>query len=173
MISSPSRLPRVALAGNATERQYLPAGTTTDWTDWTDLTADVGAPLSTPVTVRIQAADLRQAQTTTRRLRLSEEQAGRDPQDLIVLLDLEFLIATDARTARAELSLHDSDARGPDSGATVRYVGTPRGLAGLISDIRAASVADGVMLIPLAASDTSAELVAQVLPLLTFGEATE
>ncbi|NHU47067.1 MULTISPECIES: hypothetical protein [Rhodococcus] len=42
---------------------------------------------------------------------MTEAQGGRDPQDLIVLLDLEFLIATDARTARAELALRNSGSR--------------------------------------------------------------
>jgi hypothetical protein len=67
MISSPSRPPRVALAlseaaGFATTRTSISGCTPTDWTD---LTADTGAPVSTPAAVRIQAADLRQAQTTT------------------------------------------------------------------------------------------------------------
>ena len=126
--------------------------------------------MGTPATVRIQATDLGQAQLTTKRLRSAEARAGRDPYGLVVLLDLEFLIAPDARTARTELA----ESNHPDCSATVRYVGTPRGLTGLISDIRAASFADGVTLIPLVTSVTAAELVSQqVLPLLVPQEVTD
>lgn len=176
MISSPSRPPRVALAlsGSAelATAKTCPPGSTP--TGWTDLTADAGAPSSTPATVRIQAADLRQAQTMTRQLRLREAEAGRDPHALIVLVDLEFLIASEARSARAELSAGNSGLHHPDRSATIRYVGTPSGLAGLISDIRAASVADGVTLIPLVTSGTHTEMVTQqVVPLLIPREASK
>lgn len=172
MISSPSRPPHVALAlpeaaGFTTTRTSISGCTSADRTD---PIAEGGEPVGTHATVRIQAADLGQAQLTTRRIRSAEAEAGRDPYGLLVLLDLEFLIAPDARTARTELA--ESNHFG--CSATVRYVGTPHGLAGLISDIRAASVADGVTLIPLATSVTAAELVSQqVLPLLVPQEFTD
>lgn len=167
MISSPSRTPLVALellesAGDSRAGVCIPCSTPSGRTD---LTAGAGELPGTQVTVRIQAPDLRQAQATTQRLRLHEAQAGREPDDLVVLLDLEFLIAADARTARAEFSRQKSCTH-PDHSATVRYIGTPRGLAGLISDIRAASVADGVTLIPLAERGNVEMVTEQVLPLL-------
>ena len=167
MISSASRTPLVALelrgsAGDSTAGICIPCSTLPGRTD---PTADTGELPGAPATVRIQAADLRQARAATERLRLREAQAGREPDGLVVLLDVEFLIAADARTARAEFSRQNSCTH-PDHSATVRYVGTPRGLAGLISDIRAASVADGVTLIPLAERGNVEMVTEQVLPLL-------
>lgn len=81
--------------------------------------------MGTPATVRIQAADLGQAT-------VGRGSSGSRSHGLVVLLDLEFLIAPDTRTARTELA----ESNHPDCSATVRYVGTPHGLAGLISDIR-------------------------------------
>lgn len=88
--------------------------------------------------------------------------ARRSNPDSDVVVDIEFVIAPDARSARA-LSTVD-----PDSTAdqTLFYVGTPAGLAGLIADIHALGIADGAVLIPRAAG--VAELIgAAVLPVLS------
>jgi hypothetical protein len=82
-------------------------------------------------TVRVAAADLQQARRASARIR------ARDV-NVAVILDVTVAVANDFRSARRVL---ESD------GATVYYAGTVDGLAGLISDIERADVADGVTLI--------------------------
>lgn len=105
-------------------------------------------------TVRITATDLAQAQRTTERLRADVASANRDPGSLTVLLDLEIHIAPTARLAREQAA-----SRSVDPPTSVRYIGTASGLAGLISDIHAVGVADGVALIPIVPTPI-AEIVA-------------
>ncbi|ORI18768.1 hypothetical protein BJD99_18520 [Rhodococcus sp. 1163] len=106
---------------------------------WTELTD------STPTSemVRIQAEDLREAQNLRTRLRAEAVESGKDADEVAVFLDIEIHIADDARTARREFAGHDA----PVVPASIRYIGTPVGLAGLIADVKAADVADGVTLI--------------------------
>ena len=62
---------------------------------------------------------------------------------MAVILDVTVAVAGDFRAAQQALGpLKDGDV------ATVHYVGTVDGLAGLIADIASAEVADGVTLIP-------------------------
>lgn len=108
---------------------------------WTELSGR-HLDLTDPDVVRVNAIDLRHAQ----RIR-----AGYGP-DVTVLLDVEVVIDTDGSRARrrfAEL------VRRPG----VSYAGTPAGLAGLIADIHAAGVADGVTLLPK--DEQSMEHIAQ------------
>jgi hypothetical protein len=83
-------------------------------------------------TVRIAATDLQQA-------RRKRAQIRADGDDVAVILDIVVAVAGDYRSARSEFG-------GTDLG-TVEYAGTIDGLAGLIADIAAAGVADGVTLI--------------------------
>ena len=83
-------------------------------------------------TVRVAASDLQQARRARARIRARGE-------DVAVILDVTVAVAGDFRSARSVL--------GP-AGHTVHYAGTIDGLAGLISDIANADVADGVTLIP-------------------------
>lgn len=57
---------------------------------------------------------------------------------MAVILDVTVAVASDFRSARDSMVADDG---------TLRYVGTVDGLTGLISDIEAAGVADGVTLI--------------------------
>lgn len=98
-----------------------------DTDDWTELT-DGGERA-----VRISAPDLARA----RRIRAG---VGRD---VAVILDVTVAVGADFRSARRALQVATDD-------ANVRYVGTVLGLAGLIADIEAAGVADGVTLVPAA-----------------------
>jgi hypothetical protein len=98
-----------------------------DTDDWTELT-DGGGPA-----IRISAPDLARA----RRIR-----AGIDG-DEAVILDVTVAVGADFRSARRALQVASDD-------ANVRYVGTLLGLAGLIADIEAAGVADGVTLLAAA-----------------------
>jgi urease gamma subunit len=82
-------------------------------------------------TVRVAAPDLQQARRASALIRAHGD-------DVAVILDVTVAVAGDFRSARTVLE--------PD-GATVHYAGTVDGLAGLISDIGRAEVADGVTLI--------------------------
>ena len=104
---------------------------------WSELTVAPDADV-----VRIQASDLREAQQQRARLRAEAVERGESADGTAVFLDLEIHIAADARTARREFAGLDA----PTSPSSIRYVGTPSGLASLISDVTAADVADGVTL---------------------------
>ncbi|MGX6510983.1 hypothetical protein [Rhodococcus sp. SJ-2] len=112
--------------------------------------------------VRIRASDLREAQKACARIRAEFEETGDPGVRVDVLLDVVVHIAPDARTARTEARWQPS-AVGAAGEHTVVYVGTPRGLASLILDIRAAEVADGVTLIPSAAEGDSREMCVKLL----------
>lgn len=92
---------------------------------WSELTDGVQC------TVRVAASDLQQARRARARIRARGE-------DVAVILDVTVAVAGDFRSARSVLGLADH---------TVHYAGTVDGLAGLISDIASADVADGVTLI--------------------------
>ena len=125
---------------------------------WSELTV---AP-NTDV-VRIQAADLRESQQQRARLRAEAVERGESADSTAVFLDLEIYIAADARTARREFAALDA----PADPSSIRYVGTPSGLASLISDVTAADVADGVTLTVLGDVARQSVLVDNgVLPLL-------
>jgi hypothetical protein len=81
---------------------------------------------------RIQAVDLRDA--------ARKADAVRADGAAEVYLDVEVLIDTDAAAAFRALGSQ------PESG-WLRYVGTPRGLAGLIADVQRLGIADGVVLV--------------------------
>ena len=93
--------------------------------DWSELTDDDQR------TVRVAASDLQQARRARARIRARGE-------DVAVILDITVAVAGDFRSARSVLGPADH---------TVHYAGTVDGLAGLISDIARADVADGVTLI--------------------------
>jgi len=146
----PSRRLRIALDFVGSER-------------WVDLSAPRGAE---PDVVRITAADLRAAQRTTASIHTD---AQRDCTDVAVVVDLEVMIADDARTAVDQMNRHDALTGGPASPDTLRYIGTPRGLAGLIGDVFTTGVADGVTVRPLSLAAFD-EFVDSTLPALArFG----
>ena len=91
---------------------------------WSELT-DGAEPA-----VRVAAEDLSQARRARARIRAGSGEVA-------VILDVTVAVAADFRSARREL----------ESIVGVRYAGTVDGLAGLIADIEAAGVADGVTLV--------------------------
>jgi urease gamma subunit len=93
--------------------------------DWSELTD------GDQRTVRVAAPDLKQARRVRARIRALGD-------DVAVILDVTVAVAGDFRSARSVLGSADH---------TVHYAGTVDGLAGLISDIARADVADGVTLI--------------------------
>lgn len=104
--------------------------------------------------IRVRGSDLGQAARRASAARV--DNPGTD-----VVVDIEFVIATDAPSARALApAAHD-----PADGQTLLYVGTPAGLAGLVADIYTIGIADGAVLIPLAGEGSSL-LRTAVLPVL-------
>jgi hypothetical protein len=128
---------------------------------WWDLSAATG-PAGSASIVRIRATDLIMAAQQTARIKAGAGREGRDPADVTVLVDLEVMIADDAGIARGILAGLDSRVAGPP--ASVRYVGTPAGLAGLIADIHTVHVADGVTLLPLVTSQVLAHIMFGTVP---------
>ncbi|MFD4368859.1 hypothetical protein [Rhodococcus sp. NPDC058521] len=116
--------------------------------------------------VRIRAVDLRDAQQQRTRIRAAAAADGRDPDSITVLVDVEILVADEARAARKELAQLDSALDVARAPLSLQYIGTGSGLAGLISDIQAADVADGVTLLPLSLPRVLQNLVEVTLPWL-------
>jgi alkanesulfonate monooxygenase SsuD/methylene tetrahydromethanopterin reductase-like flavin-dependent oxidoreductase (luciferase family) len=106
---------------------------------------------------RIRGVDLSDIASKSARLR-------RDHPDVDVVADIDVVIAAEARAARAMLNLDaDETAKG-----ILLYVGTPSGLASLITDMHALGITDGAVLIPRTAG--MADLIHDaVLPLLDTG----
>ena len=96
--------------------------------DWSELTSG-GDGRDTAV--RLAASDLQRAQRGRNRIRSERPDAE-------VILDLVVAVASDFHSVRDLAAIDDG---------TLRYAGTIDGLTGLIADIGAAGVADGVTLI--------------------------
>jgi hypothetical protein len=111
-----------------------------DQADWHELTG------GGQQTVRVAAADLQQAQRARARIRAAD--------DVAVILDVTVSVAGDYRSAR--------NALGADL-SSVQYAGTVDGLAGLLTDIETAGVADGVTLISASPRQDLRELGRDVL----------
>ncbi|MFF0818565.1 hypothetical protein ACFYVR_25965 [Rhodococcus sp. NPDC003318] len=119
-------------------------------------TDDGSATTESGALVRVTASDLREAGVAVSRVRQE------NPDGTVVLLDVDVHLAPDFRTALKEAAALSEQPTG-----RVRYVGTPSGLAGFVTDIRAAGVADGVVAIAIGKSADLAPLVRDaVAPLL-------
>ncbi|MGH3644620.1 MAG: hypothetical protein ACRDUX_37025 [Mycobacterium sp.] len=110
---------------------------------WVELTPSAAAAREM---VRITAPDLRAAQRATTDIHANARRTG---DKVAVLVDVDAMIAEDARTAMVQMDRYDARTGGPTRPGSLRYVGTPGGLAGLIGDVFTAGVADGVTLRPL------------------------
>jgi hypothetical protein len=110
--------------------------------DWHELTDGGGRA------VRVAAPDLQQARRARARIRAAD--------DVAVILDVTVSVAADYRSARRELGA-------AEDAPSVHYAGTVDGLAGLITDIETAGVADGVTLIPASPRQDLRDLARDVL----------
>ncbi|MFD6896767.1 hypothetical protein ACFWB0_19760 [Rhodococcus sp. NPDC060086] len=137
---------------------------------WADLTVDrdgggsLDLSAAPRTVVRVRAADLREARKIRDRVRAEAAAEGRDPDSLTVLVDLEVIVDVEARAARRRAQ--EAWRRNGGGASGLSYVGTPRGLAGLIADIHAVKVADGVTLIPVAGRVTVDNIIDGTLPWL-------
>ena len=128
---------------------------------WIELTAHRGGidgPVDTPR--RVQATDLRDAYQKVATVRT---EVG---NDVPTMLDVEVMIAEDSRSARTSLAILDSALRTVRRPASMLYVGTPSGLAGLIADIHTLGIADGVILRPLLLPAVLVHILDEVVPTL-------
>ncbi|MGU3502982.1 hypothetical protein [Mycobacterium sp. C31M] len=106
--------------------------------------------------VRINATDLRHAARQSAALRADARALGEDEPE--VLLNIAVVIDRQAKTAHASAAGQES------TGAAMRYVGTPRGLAGLIADVRRLGIADGVVLLTSAEHQVAGLMLDELAP---------
>ncbi|MDR7166773.1 alkanesulfonate monooxygenase SsuD/methylene tetrahydromethanopterin reductase-like flavin-dependent oxidoreductase (luciferase family) [Nocardia kruczakiae] len=107
--------------------------------------------------IRVGAADLDEAAALRTQLRSAVAAAGRSPDEVRILLDVEVHLAATEDRAHAELG--QLDAWGPPAPpATVRHLGTADGLRALLDRTQRACAADGLVLRPLAVPAFTAAL---------------
>ncbi|HEY4418976.1 MAG TPA: LLM class flavin-dependent oxidoreductase [Pseudonocardia sp.] len=114
--------------------------------------------------VRVAAADLAAAHTARERVRAAAAAAGRNPDDVAVLLDVEVLLDSD--TSRARRALDELDAHGELAASSLRVVDTADALVDVIAEAVSGGAADGVTAVPLALPGGLRAIAADVLPRL-------
>lgn len=107
--------------------------------------------------VRIAAPDLPAASAARERIRAAVADAGRDPDTVAVLLDVEILLAADESIARREL-----DELGEHPASTLRVVGSPEAFVEVVAE----RAVDGVTAVPLALPSGLRVLADEVAPRL-------
>jgi len=117
---------------------------------------------------RIAAPDLAAASEARARVRDAVAAAGRDPDEVAVLLDVETLLADTADQAEAALAQLDDwhDGTGANEYGVLRILGTPVTLADLIEEAVGTGAADGVTLVPLALPSGLRAVAEGLVPLL-------
>jgi alkanesulfonate monooxygenase SsuD/methylene tetrahydromethanopterin reductase-like flavin-dependent oxidoreductase (luciferase family) len=116
--------------------------------------------------VRISAPDLPAAADARDRIRSAVADAGRDPDDITVLLDVEVHMAADRDRARRDLTELDRLGGAELPASSVRVLGPPTDLADLIGTAVRTRAADGVTLVPLVLPADLDVVADQVVPLL-------
>jgi alkanesulfonate monooxygenase SsuD/methylene tetrahydromethanopterin reductase-like flavin-dependent oxidoreductase (luciferase family) len=114
--------------------------------------------------VRIAAPGLDAAQAVRERVRDAAAAAGRHPDHLTVLLDVEVHLADDAADARGSLRRLDRSGELPPS--TLRVVGAAVELANLVERTVALRAADGITFLPLALPADLLAVTGQLVPIL-------
>ena len=110
--------------------------------------------------VRVGAPTVAAAAEARDRVRTAVADAGRDPETVAVLLDVETLIGTDGDVARLDALHPDPGPRG------LRHVGDAASLATLLRDAAEERAADGFTLVPLALPSGLDRIVDELLPAL-------
>jgi len=116
--------------------------------------------------VRISAPDLPTAAEARDRIRSAVADAGRDPDLVTVLLDVEVHLAAERDRARRDLTELDRLAGAELPASSVRVLGPPTDLADLIGTAVRTRAADGVTLLPLVLPADLDVVAGQVVPLL-------
>ncbi|MFE7746202.1 LLM class flavin-dependent oxidoreductase [Nocardia sp. NPDC057455] len=117
-----------------------------------DGAADAEVALRRADLIRISADDLDAARARRTGLRAALAAAGRDPDSVHVLLDLDIHLADSTDAAHAELRTLDSwaDPVVAPAPSTLRHLGTAETLREVLAAVDSAEAADGVVLRPLA-----------------------
>ncbi|WP_224390814.1 LLM class flavin-dependent oxidoreductase [Pseudonocardia sp. ICBG1293] len=115
--------------------------------------------------VRVAADSVAAAAEARDRVRGAVAEAGRDPEQVTVLLDVETLLGDDAAARLRELDALAPAGADP-APATLRHVGAPAELAALLRDAAEERAADGFVLVPLALPSGVGEIVDGLLPAL-------
>ncbi|WP_250637528.1 LLM class flavin-dependent oxidoreductase [Pseudonocardia sp. HH130630-07] len=115
--------------------------------------------------VRVAADSVAAAAESRERVRAAVAAAGRDPERVAVLLDVETLLGTGAgeRLRVLDTLVPAGTASGP---ATLRHVGDAGELAELLRDAAEEGAADGFVLAPLVLPSGVEEIVDDLLPAL-------
>lgn len=113
--------------------------------------------------IRISAADLATAAETRSVLRSAAAAAGRDANQLRILLDIEVHLAETTAAAAAEVA--ELDAWTATTPATVRHIGTQGSFREFVAQIQRDCAADGVVLRPLASAPFLARITGPLLSL--------
>jgi alkanesulfonate monooxygenase SsuD/methylene tetrahydromethanopterin reductase-like flavin-dependent oxidoreductase (luciferase family) len=116
--------------------------------------------------VRISASTLPAAADARERIRSAVAAAGRDPDDVTVLLDVEVHLAADRDRARRDLAELDALAGAELPASSARVLGPPTDLADLIGTAVRTRAADGVTLVPLVLPADLDAVADQAVPLL-------
>ncbi len=116
--------------------------------------------------VRVAAPDLEAARAARERVRDAVAAAGRDPDDITVLLDVEVHLAADRRRARTDLDALDALAGTPLPPSSVRVLGPPTDLADVLAGTVRTAAADGVTIVPLVLPTDLQAVADQAVPLL-------
>ncbi|MEJ8279814.1 LLM class flavin-dependent oxidoreductase [Pseudonocardia spirodelae] len=115
--------------------------------------------------VRVAAGSVAAAAEARDRVRAAVAGAGRDPERVAVLLDVETLLGDDAGARLRELDAL-APAGADTAPATLRHTGGAAELAELLRDAAEERAADGFVLVPLALPDGVGEIVDALLPAL-------
>jgi alkanesulfonate monooxygenase SsuD/methylene tetrahydromethanopterin reductase-like flavin-dependent oxidoreductase (luciferase family) len=114
--------------------------------------------------VRIAAPGLDAAHETRARVRAAVTAAGRDPDDVPVLLDVEVHLAADRHRALTDLA--GLDAIAPSAASSIRVLGPAGDLADLVGATLRLGAADGITLQPLVLPGDLRRVVDEAVPLL-------
>ena len=112
--------------------------------------------------VRVAAPDLAAAHAARDRVRAAVAAAGRDPENVAVLLDIETHLGPDAA--------RELDALGPLPPSSLRVVGTATALVDVIEGAVRGGAADGVTLVPLVLPGGLTVIADEVAPQLVDRE---
>ncbi|GAB2700343.1 LLM class flavin-dependent oxidoreductase [Nocardia thraciensis] len=107
--------------------------------------------------IRIAAADLASAATLRGELRAAAAAAGRDPNLVRVLVDIDVHVARTVDQAEADIVQLEAWTPTPAPN-TLRHIGTPQTLRELIERARTECAGDGIVLRPLALAAFAAQL---------------
>jgi len=115
--------------------------------------------------VIVDAADAEAAAAARADLRRQVADAGREPEEVVLVASIEALLADDPTEATAQRAELDSltDARSADR---LRFTGTPVGLADLVAEWFEGEAVDGVLVRPAVLGPTLARLGDGTVPAL-------